>query len=208
MSDSQPVNPLEQLMALVSALDPIDLASRAVDASRRTTDSLLLILENFASTVDNLNRTTTRINSLLDEVEEPLRRIMPQVGGAINAAASLGKIAVTLGDLTKRLGPLTSLAESAGGLFGFKPHAARRATLFDHVLSIDRESQRERLAAAFTGERSGAEVLSMTHADGQILHVNTRLLPVREASGVVRELAIVCSDLTRQHQLEQQLLQA
>ena len=45
MSDSQPVNPLEQLMALVSALDPIDLASRAVDASRRTTDSLLLILE-------------------------------------------------------------------------------------------------------------------------------------------------------------------
>ena len=73
MSDSQPVNPLEQLMALVSALDPIDLASRAVDASRRTTDSLLLILENFASTVDNLNRTTTRINSLLDEIEEPLR---------------------------------------------------------------------------------------------------------------------------------------
>ena len=60
-------------------------------------------------------------SSLLDEVEEPLRRIMPQVGGAINAAASLGEIAVTLGELTKRLGPLTSLAESAGGLFGFKP---------------------------------------------------------------------------------------
>ena len=97
---------------------------------------------------------------------------------------------------------------AAGRLFGLTPGAERGATIFDHIMSIDRESQRERLAAAFTGERSGAEVLSMTHADGQILHVNTRLLPVREASGVVRELAIVCSDLTRQHQLEQQLLQA
>ncbi|MFM8825528.1 MAG: hypothetical protein ACKOFT_00435, partial [Actinomycetota bacterium] len=72
--------------------------------------------------VDNLNRTTTRINSLLDEVEEPLRRIMPQVGSAMNAAASLGEIASSLGELTKRLGPLASMAESAGGLFGLKPN--------------------------------------------------------------------------------------
>jgi len=54
-------------------------------------------------------------------VEEPLRRIMPQVGNAMNAAASLGEIASSLGELTKRLGPLASMAESAGGLFGFKP---------------------------------------------------------------------------------------
>jgi len=46
--------------------------------------------------------------------------VMPQVGNAMNAAASLGEIATSLGELTKRLGPLTTLAESAGGLFGFK----------------------------------------------------------------------------------------
>ena len=114
-------NQWEQLLALASALDPIDLASRAVDASRRTTESLITILESFASTVDNMNRTTMRINGLLDEIEEPLRRIMPQVGTAMNAAASLGEIATSLTELTKRLGPLTSIAESAGGLFGFKP---------------------------------------------------------------------------------------
>jgi len=127
MSEPGGQNPVEQLLALVAALDPVDLASRAVDASRRTTASLIVILENFASTVDNLNRTTTRINSLLDEVEEPLRRIMPQVGNAMNAAASLGEIAASLGELTKRLGPLASMAESAGGLFGLKPNRPSQA---------------------------------------------------------------------------------
>ena len=46
MTDTAPQNPLEQLLALASALDPVDLASRAVDASRRTTESLITILEN------------------------------------------------------------------------------------------------------------------------------------------------------------------
>lgn len=102
-------------------MDPIDIASRAVDASRRTTEALITVLENFASTVDNLNRTTTRINSLLDDIEEPMRRVMPQVGNALNAMAMMGEVATQLGELSKRLGPLTTLAENAGGLFGFRP---------------------------------------------------------------------------------------
>lgn len=114
-------NPLEQLLALVGMMDPIDMASRAVDASRRTTEALITVLENFASTVDNMNRTTTRINALLDDIEEPMRRVMPQVGNALNAMAMMGEVATQLGDLSKRLGPLTTLAENAGGLFGFRP---------------------------------------------------------------------------------------
>jgi hypothetical protein len=61
------------------------------------------------------------VNSLLDEVEEPLRRIMPQMGMAMNTLATMGDVAIQLGELSKRLGPLTTLAENAGGLFGFKP---------------------------------------------------------------------------------------
>lgn len=114
-------NPIEQIMALLSMVDPIELAGKAVDSTRRTTEALITILENLASTVDNLNRTTTRVNSLLDEVEEPLRRIMPQMGMAMNTLATMGDVAMQLGDLSKRLGPLTTLAENAGGLFGFKP---------------------------------------------------------------------------------------
>ena len=119
---SAPYNPLEQLIALLSLIDPVEFASKAIDASRRTSESLITILENLASTVDNLNKTTTRVNSLLDEVEEPLRRVMPQVGTAMNAVAALGETAQQLGELSKRLGPLTTLAENAGGLFGLRPN--------------------------------------------------------------------------------------
>lgn len=114
-------NPLEQVLALLSTIDPIAMAGQAVDTSRRVSEAMILVLENFASTVDNLNKTTTRINSLLDEVEEPLKRVMPQFGSALNAMASMGDVASQLGDFSKRLGPLTTLAENAGGLFGFRP---------------------------------------------------------------------------------------
>lgn len=121
MSSAPSQNPIEQLLALAASLDPIDLATKAVDASRRTTESVIQILENFAAAVDNLNRTTARVNALLDDVEAPLRRVMPQVGAALNAAASLGEIATTLGDITRKLGPLSLFAENAGGIFGLKP---------------------------------------------------------------------------------------
>ncbi|CAB4608564.1 unannotated protein [freshwater metagenome] len=121
-SDKSPLNVVEQLLSLLGNVDPIQLAGQAVDVSRRTTEALILVLENFASTVDNLNKTTTRLNSILDEVEEPLKRVMPQVGAAMNAMASMGEVASQLGDLSKRLGPLTTLAENAGGLFGLRPN--------------------------------------------------------------------------------------
>ena len=114
-------NPLEQLLHLLTLVDPIEFAGRAIDTTRRTTETLVVVLENFASTIDNLNRTTTRINSLLDEVEEPLKRVMPQLGNAMNAMATMGEAAAQLGELSKKLGPLTTLAENAGGLFGFRP---------------------------------------------------------------------------------------
>lgn len=120
-TSSGPTNPLEQILQLLALVDPIDLAGKAIDSTRRTSEAMITILENLASTVDNLNRTTTRVNSLLDEVEEPLRRIMPQMGMAMNTLATMGDVAIQLGELSKRLGPLTTLAENAGGLFGFKP---------------------------------------------------------------------------------------
>lgn len=117
----QSSNPLEQLLQLLALVDPIDLASKAVDTTRRTTETLVTVLENFASTIDNLNRTTTRVNALLDDIEEPLKRVMPQLGNAMNAMATMGEAATQLAELSKRLGPLTTLAENAGGLFGFRP---------------------------------------------------------------------------------------
>ena len=119
--EQQTTNPIEQLLQLLTLVDPIELASKAVDTTRRTTETLVNVLENFASTIDNLNRTTTRINALLDDIEEPLKRVMPQLGNAMNAMATMGEAATQLAEISKRLGPLTTLAENAGGLFGFRP---------------------------------------------------------------------------------------
>lgn len=126
-STSSP-NPIEQLLSLLGSIDPIDVAGKAFEATRRTSETLLAVLENFASTVDNLNKTTSRINTLLDELEEPLTRIIPQVGNAMNAMASMGEIATSLSDLTQRMGPLTTLAENAAGLFGLVPNKSSGTT--------------------------------------------------------------------------------
>ena len=120
-ASQQTTNPIEQLLHLLALVDPIELAGKAVDTTRRTTETLVTVLENFASTIDNLNRTTTRVNALMDEIEEPLKRVMPQLGNAMNAMATMGEAATQLAELSKRLGPLTTLAENAGGLFGFRP---------------------------------------------------------------------------------------
>lgn len=119
---TQGFNPLEQLFGLMSLVDPVEFAGKAIDASRRSTEALLAVLENFAGTLENLNRTTARVNALLDDIEEPLRRVMPQVGAAMNAMATMGEVASQMGEITKRLGPLTTLAENAGGLFGLRPN--------------------------------------------------------------------------------------
>jgi ABC-type transporter Mla subunit MlaD len=89
--------------------------------SRRTVEASLSVLENLAATLDNLNRTTGRVNALLDDIEDPLRRVMPQLGAAMGAMATLGEAATQLADLSKKLGPLTNIAEQAGGLFGLRP---------------------------------------------------------------------------------------
>ena len=112
--------PLDHLLSLLSHVDPIDLAVRAVDTGRRTTESLVTILENLASTVENLNATTSRVNSLLDEVEEPLRRLMPQMGAAMGAVATLGEAASQLVEVVRRLSPLASIAENAGAVLNLR----------------------------------------------------------------------------------------
>ena len=112
---------LEQLLSLLAQFDPIEVAARTIDLSRRSAEAVVSVVDNLTGTLENLNRTTKRIDALLDEVEEPLKRLMPQVAGAMNALASLGDVATQLGDVSRKLNPLISLAENAGGLFGLKP---------------------------------------------------------------------------------------
>lgn len=125
MSDN--ANPLlvniDRLLGMLGSVDPVECGTQAVNSAKRSVEALVSIVENLASTLENLNKTTVRVNALLDEVEEPLRRLMPQVAQGLNTLSSLGDASAALTELAKGIGPLTQLAENAGFLFGMKPKA-------------------------------------------------------------------------------------
>ncbi len=109
-------NPIDKLINLVVNTDLLSLGSQGIDTARRSLDGLIDTAENFAQTMDNLNATTTRINALLDEIEEPLKRVLAQMGSGLGVMANVGDNAAALADALKRLSPLTSLAEGASAL--------------------------------------------------------------------------------------------
>ena len=143
-------DPLADLFTLFAS--PLSGTVRSIEQFRRGVDEFLKGVENFNRTMANLNETTERINSLLIDVEQPIRAAIPQVtrtvkaaddmmqvvsGPAMAVAPGLSRLAETLAtpafaqlphqigtfsdildEVSRRLAPLTQLAESAGGLFG------------------------------------------------------------------------------------------
>jgi ABC-type transporter Mla subunit MlaD len=89
MADTGPAGPLprdpfENLISIVAG--PIAAVIRSFDQLRRGSDELLNGLENFNRTMENLNVTAERVNGLLNEFEEPVRAILPQVMRTVNLA--------------------------------------------------------------------------------------------------------------------------
>ena len=98
-SASSPFAGLEDIIALLLAINPVELATKVIteggktlDQGRRSVELLLQTLENTAETMKNLNSAATRINSLLDDIEGPLRAVMPQVGFALQTMAAMGNL--------------------------------------------------------------------------------------------------------------------
>lgn len=96
---SNPLAGLEDLVAILLSINPVELATKVIteggktlDQGRRSVELLLQTLENTAETMKNLNSAATRINSLLDEIEGPLRAVMPQVGFALQTMAAMGNL--------------------------------------------------------------------------------------------------------------------
>lgn len=90
---------LEDIIAFLTTINPVELATkviteggRTIEQGRRSVELLLQTLENTAETMKNLNSAATRINSLLDEIEGPLRAVMPQVGFALQTMAAMGNM--------------------------------------------------------------------------------------------------------------------
>ena len=97
---------VNDLFALLADFNPVTTGAKAVDQARRTVESLISALELFVQSMDNMNQVASRVNRLLDDIEGPMRQMMPHVNGALGAVNKLADLSGSLNDISKRLGPL------------------------------------------------------------------------------------------------------
>lgn len=77
-------DPFSDIISLVAG--PIAAAIRSFDQLRKGSEELMKGLENFNRTMANLNDTAERVNGLLNDFEEPVRAILPQVTRTVKFA--------------------------------------------------------------------------------------------------------------------------
>jgi methyl-accepting chemotaxis protein len=90
---------LGALLAMLGLPNPVAPVVHTMEQMRRGFDDLLTMIETLQKTLEQLNTTAERVNRMLDDVEVPMR---------------------TMGDMMRRMGPLTQVAETATGLLNFK----------------------------------------------------------------------------------------
>ena len=97
---------VNDLFSLLSDFNPVTSGAKAVDQAKRTIESLISAMELFVQSMDNMNQVASRVNRLLDDIEGPMRQVMPHVNGALGAVNKLAEMSGALTELSKRLGPL------------------------------------------------------------------------------------------------------
>src|SRR4051794_36271602 len=87
MVDTGRTDPLADFISL--AAGPITAVIRQFDQLRRGAEELLKGFENFNATMANLNETAARVNRLLNDFEEPIRAMLPQITRTVKMADEL-----------------------------------------------------------------------------------------------------------------------
>jgi ABC-type transporter Mla subunit MlaD len=134
---STPGAGLGDLFALFAGSNPLSGITKSVAQFQRGTNEFLAAVENFNATMEQVNIIAQRVNRLLDDVEPPIRALMPQITRTLKTTDTmveqmsalpkdLNEFIAVIGDVARRLQPLGQLAESAGGLFGLRPLGAMR----------------------------------------------------------------------------------
>jgi hypothetical protein len=128
---------LGDLFTLVGLPNPLTAVVTTFEQMRRGSEDFLVAVETFTRTMENVNATAERLNRLLDDVEGPIRAVAPAMSRLADTLSSptmtalptdLSEVVRLMGDLARRLAPLTQLAESAGSMFGLRgllPGSAR-----------------------------------------------------------------------------------
>lgn len=151
------------LLGLLGQSNPLAQVTRSFGQFQKGLDDFLRLVEQFGSTMEQMSRIAERVNTLLDDVEPPIRALMPQVTRTIKAGDvivdRMGSAVDLLGELAKGLQPLAQLAENAGGLLGLKNlPSLRGASPGDLVRRASQLASFADLGASSAGnaEQSGA----------------------------------------------------
>ena len=130
------------LLSLVGGAGPVMAAGRAIENVVGLSTQFVELISTFNETLHELNTVARRVNRLLDDIEAPIRLIVPQVERGIDQAratmkkvdgvvaqvgslpSDVARAVGTLSDLASKLNPLAQFAETAGGIFGIRPPSA------------------------------------------------------------------------------------
>lgn len=126
------------LLSMLGGVNPVMAAGKLLEAVVTASSDMIQSVATFNDTMLEMNRMVHRVNSLLDDIEGPVRQVIPLMEGSLNQAkgtirkvdavvnqigslpSDVARAVGTLGELATRLGPLAQFAETAGGLFGMK----------------------------------------------------------------------------------------
>src|SRR4051794_29908950 len=106
---------------------------KAFDQFRSGIGDFLATVQKLSGAVDEFRALTSRLQGLLDVVEEPVRAAGPgmlNLAGTLSSPevpaipARLGDFFTLVADLAERMGPLIKVAEVAGGMFGLTSTAS------------------------------------------------------------------------------------
>ncbi len=124
MSNSSSGSGMGDILGLFGQGNPVAQFTKSFGQFQKGLDDFLRLVEQFGTTMEQMGRIATRVNTLLDDVEPPVRALMPQVTRTIKAGDvivdRMGSAVDLLGDLAKGMQPLAQLAENATGLLGLK----------------------------------------------------------------------------------------
>ena len=126
-------------LGMLGGANPMMAFGRALEGAMQLSGEIKKSVLTFNDTITELNKVARRVNAILDEIEGPIKEIIPLVQASAKQAkstikkadgvltqvttlpAEVTKAIGTLGDLATRLAPLTQFAETAGAMFGIKP---------------------------------------------------------------------------------------
>jgi ABC-type transporter Mla subunit MlaD len=126
MAEAQQSGGIGDFLSALSGVNPIAGVQRSVAQFQQGITSTLATIEKLNVTLEQFNRIATRVNDMLDAVEGPMSTLVPGLNHLAESLTSppmvsfsddLGDFLKVLGELSRRMQPLTQIAESAGSMF-------------------------------------------------------------------------------------------